>query len=420
MPDPLPVKRESIDDRAGAGAIVGTAGATASPDSAEAPVMQFVPVEGVIDLGWGHPDPSLLPVEALRDAAARMFDRFGYRALTYGPSEGPGPLRAWICERLGLVDGRAPALDEVALTAGNSHGIDQAATLFAAPGDVVLVEDPTYHLAVRILRDHPVELAAVPCDEGGLRVDALADAVGRLRRAGRRLAFVYTIPTFHNPTGRSLVPDRRQALVDLAAAEGLLVLEDDAYRELSYEGPPPPSLWSIAEQGTVIRLGSFSKSLAPGLRVGYLTADAALAARVVRSGVLDSGGGISQFAALVTGELARSGAYASHVAMLIDGYRARRDALLTALSQALPAGSAWDVPAGGYFAWIRLPDGVHPRALLDAARARGAAFIPGDVFHLDRPATSRTIRVSFSRYPPDALREAARRLGEAARDESRS
>ncbi len=219
------------------------AGPDAGRSGVAAPALtQFHLRPGIIDLGWGHPNPDLLPVEGIRAAAAGALERYGPDALTYGDAAGPGPLIEWICERLTEIDARAPRPGEVLISAGSSHAIDQLATLLTVPGEVVLVESPTYHLAVRILRDHPLELVAIPFDGGGLRVDTVADTLARLRRAGRRVRVLYTVPTFHNPTGISLAPDRRRALVELAAAEGLLIVEDDAYRELAYDGPPPPSL----------------------------------------------------------------------------------------------------------------------------------------------------------------------------------
>jgi len=376
---------------------------------------QYVERPGIIDLGWGHPDPSLVPVDGVRAAAVGALERYGPDALAYGHAAGPAPFIDAVRERLGVVDARSPASGEVVATAGTSHALDQVATLLAAPGDVVLVESPTYHLAVRILRDHPLELVAVPFDGGGLRVEAVADMLARLRGAGRRVRLVYTVPTFHNPTGISLAPERRRALVDLAAAENLLVVEDDAYRELAYDGPSPPSLWSLGEPGSVLRLGSFAKSLAPGLRVGYMTGDAPTIDRFVGGGVLDSGGGISHFASLVVAEFVASGAYATQVERYRKAYRERRDAILEALAEHVPDDATWTSPAGGYFTWVTLPAGRDARALLAEAEARGMSFVPGSVFHLDREGGGRALRLSFSRSSPADLREAVRRLGHALR-----
>ena len=382
------------------------------PESA-LPVTQFVHRSGIIDLAWGHPDPDLLPVEDLRQAAGRVFDRYGPDALNYGYAAGPGPLISCLCDRLREVDARPPAPDSVVISAGNSHALDQVATLMTNPGDVVLAEAPTYHLAVRILRDHPLELVPVPADASGLKVDALEAIVNQLRRRNRTVRLLYTVPTFNNPTGASLAPDRRQQLVRLAEAAELLIVEDDVYRELSYDGPAPPSLWSLARPGTVLRLGSFAKSLAPGLRVGFVTADPAQANRLRDSGVLDSGGGISHFSSLVVAEFMASGDYARNVERLRDAYRRRRDALLAALTEHLGDRASWQGPSGGYFIWLTLPPGQDAATYLPAAEREGTSYMRGATFYLGSGQGSGSLRLAFSRYPPDLLVEAARRLARA-------
>jgi len=376
------------------------------------PLGQFVAREGIIDLGWGHPDPELIPTDGLKAAAWRVADRYGPHAFNYGYPAGPGPLISWVCERLGSTDARAPTPDCVVATAGNSHALDQVATLFTKPGDVVLVESPTYHLALRILRDHPVELAPVPTDNQGLRVDALADVLMRLRSRMRTVRLLYTVPTYHNPMGVSLANERRSQLVALAADERMIV-EDDAYRELSYDSDAPPSLWSLARPGIVLRLGSFAKSLAPGLRAGFITSDPPTINRIRNSGVLDSGGGISHFTSLVVAEFANSGDFVRNAGRLQDAYRERRDALTSALSEHLQDRASWLQPAGGYFVWLTFPPGHDTTALLPAAEAEGMAFMPGASFSLEPANCRQSLRLAFSRYPPNALAQAAWRLKQA-------
>src|SRR5581483_337092 len=285
------------------------------------PIIQLTRRPGIIDLGWGHPDAELLPAAEMREAANAALERWGADALGYGADRGAGPLIEWLCGRLAQIDARAPAYDEIVITGGVSHGLDQVCALYAQPGDIVLVESPTYHLAVRILRDHPLQLIPVPSDEHGLRLDALAAKLADLRGAGKRARMLYTIPTFHNPTGVCLPDDRRHALVELAIREGFLIVEDDVYRELAYDGPPPASLWSMAPAGTVVRLGSFAKSLAPGLRLGWLTASEALTRRTIGSGVIDSGGGLNHFTAMIVAQFGMSGAYAAQVERFKAAYR---------------------------------------------------------------------------------------------------
>jgi 2-aminoadipate transaminase len=381
-------------------------------DDVKLPTVQITYREGIIDLGWGHPDPSLLPVAAMRRAAADALERHGPDALAYGFEHGPGPLRAWLDERIARLEGRAPEPDALMITGGVSHALDQVCTLLTRPGDVALVESPTYHLAVRVLRDHPLELAAVPRDAGGLRLDALAETIGSLRAAGKAPRLLYTVPTFHNPTGGSLAPERRRALVELAEAEGFVIVEDDVYRELAYDAPAPQSLWSLAPPGRVIRLGSFAKSLAPGLRLGWLTADSETVTRITGGGLLDSGGGINHFTAMTVAALCESGGFDAQVERLRAAYRERRDALVAGLREHLPPGCSLEAPGGGFFAWVRLPEGLDAAAALARAEAAGVAYIPGSRFHLDGGG-AHALRLAFSLYPPAELREAARRLGEA-------
>jgi DNA-binding transcriptional MocR family regulator len=227
------------------------------------------------------------------------------------------------------------------------------------------------------------------------------------------VAFLYTVPTFNNPTGTSLNLSRRRELVLLAASENLRIVEDDAYRELFYDGPVPPSLWSLAPSGTVIRLGSFAKSLAPGLRSGFITADPATIGRIRDSGLLDSGGGISHFSSLMIAEFALSGEYADNVERLRDAYRQRRDALLSTLEARLGSRASWRVPHGGYFVWLQLDGALAMDDLSQAALRHGTSFMPGSAFYLDGKSGNRKIRLSFSRYSPEELVEAATRLSSA-------
>lgn len=379
--------------------------------NATLPITQLELRPGIIELVWGHPAQALLPVAAMARAASAALQRYGSAALTYGYMAGPGPLIDWLCAKIGETEGHQPTPDEILITAGNSQALDQILTLCTEPGDTVLVESPTYHLAVRILRDHPVKLVAVPMDEEGLQVDALVTLLADLRRRGERPRLLYTIPTFHNPTGLSLSLARRQALVQLAAQENLLIVEDDVYRELAYDAPAPPSLWSLAPE-TVLRMGSFSKSLAPGVRLGWLTGPRAVITRMADGGLLDSGGGINHFTALVVSELCASGDFDQGVARLCTAYRTQRDALLSALATHLPSGCTWSTPGGGFFVWVTLPAGIDARRLLPLAEEAGVAYLPGATFCLDGRGDN-ALRLAFSLYPPAELTSGVARLAQA-------
>jgi 2-aminoadipate transaminase len=378
----------------------------------EFPTLQIVLRPGILDLGWGHPDPDLLPVAGMRQSAVEALDQFGPDALAYGHAWGAGPLLVWLRSRIVAHEGRDPGADGIMITGGNSMGLDQVCTLLAQPGDVVLVESPTYHFAVRILRDHPFELVPVPADAEGLRVDQIEPIVAALRRDGRRVRLLYCVPTFHNPTGASLSAERRSALVDLAAREGFLVVEDDVYRDLAYGGDAPPSLWSLDRADAVVRLGSFAKTLAPGLRLGWMTAAPALVDAIAGGGVLDSGGGNNHFAALIVAAYCQAGRYDPQVARLRAAYAERSRALTDALRTLLPDSYRVMEPRGGFFTWVELPDGMDAAALLERAEAAGVSYIPGSRFFIGEGGRS-ALRLSHSLYAPETLVEAAERLAAA-------
>lgn len=377
------------------------------------PDIQLFLRPGIIELGWGHPDPTLLPVDETGRAASYALDDAGPAALAYGAEQGPGrllvPLAAWLSRRTG-----SPVHPEqLFITGGVSQALDLLCTLLSRPGDVVLVQAPVYHLALRIFADHGLELMPVASDEQGLRVDAVAAALADLAAQGRSPRFLYTVPTWCNPTGVSLADDRRRALVALAERHGLLILEDDVYRELWYDAPSPPALGSLAPQITV-RLGSFSKILAPGLRLGWLVAPPDLVMRCIRSGLLDSGGGVSHFAAHVAAAYLALGLLDEHIERLRTTYCGRRDALLAALARHLPAGCRWQRPGGGFFAWVELPEGCDAAALLPTAEAAGVSYVPGARFFAG-DGGARYVRLAFSLLAAGELEEGARRFGAALR-----
>lgn len=378
------------------------------------PIVQRIDDPSILDLGWGHPDPTLLPVEEIRRGAEAALKRFGADALQYGHVAGPGPLLEWLMARIAANEGRAVDPDEILVTSGISSGLDLALSALTRPGDTVLVESPTYYLAIRILQDRGLDLVTVATDGDGILVEALAQKVAELKRDGRPPRALYTVPTFNNPTGTSLSDPRRTALVELAAQQEFTILEDDVYRELAYDSPPAPSLWSLAPPGTVVRLGSFSKSLAPGLRLGWLTAGVDLVRRLCESGLLDSSGGVNPFTGLVVACLCEAGDFDPHVARLRQAYKSRRDALAEALKRYLPDTFRWRTPGGGFFLWMDLPSGVEAGFLLPLAEASGMSFFPGSRFHADGGGR-RNLRLVFTLYPETQLVEAAERLGQAIR-----
>ena len=334
----------------------------------------------IIEFTWGHPDLALFPTEDLARAATLALSRDDRAELCYGAVQGPGSLIRQLCAWLGQREGRAIPQERMFIAGGLSQGLDLLCTLYTRPGDAILVDSPTYHLALRVFRDHGLELIPVAGDADGLRPDALADALAALHREHRRARFLYLVPNFGNPTGATLPLARRQAIAALAQDAGLTILEDDVYRHLWFDAPPPPPLSDFAPDH-VIRLGSFSKLLAPGLRVGWLHAPAEVVRRCAGSGLLDSGGGISALFGACGG-----GVHGVGAVRCARGDAARRlpDAArccsATRWRAILPDGCQWQTPGGGFFVWVRLPEGMDAAALLPQAEASGVSYVPGVAF----------------------------------------
>jgi 2-aminoadipate transaminase len=361
----------------------------------------------VISLAGGLPAPDTFDVDGLAEAfAAVLSGPDARRALQYSLTEGDPGLREHLAARL-----REGGLDcsgsDVIVTTGSQQALGLIASALLDPGDAVLVEDPTYLAALQSFGLADARPVAVPSDEDGPEPDALIE----LARAHRAKA-VYLIPTFQNPTGRTIAAARRAALAEAAAAAGLWVIEDDPYSALRLEGSPVDLLAAhpAAHERTIV-VQTLSKVLSPGLRIGYLRAPARLRGplAVAKQAADLHSPTINQLAASVWLERHDLGA---HIAGLAAHYRPRRDALLAGLAEHLPAGSSWTSPEGGLFVWVTLPPGFDAEVLLGAALERGVAFVPGRFFYAG-PGHPETLRLSFATASPAELREGAARLGSA-------
>ena len=365
--------------------------------------VQYQHTDGVIDLTWGHPDPSTLAADAIASATRTVLDTHGWQALAYGAPCGAAFTRAAVAALLTRTDASTSA-DEVIVTGGSSGGLDLLLTLLARPGDVVFVEQPTFFLALRMFADHEVQVVGLTSDgDGPSAIDLQTKAAAVSRDTNM---FLYIVPTFANPTGRCLPDSRINELLAVARGSDILVIEDDVYRDTAPDAPA--SMWS-RDRDVVARLGSFSKSIAPGLRVGFLTAGRGLLGRIADCGLLDSGGGLNHFASMIVGELLASGRFDEIAAAGKLRYAERRTALAGALN---PSVFTFTVPAGGYFLWLGLPVGVSAANAVVAARDAGVLVSNGRPFMVDEPDTGH-IRVSFSMLDVDLLREGAARLNRA-------
>ncbi|MFH8381038.1 aminotransferase class I/II-fold pyridoxal phosphate-dependent enzyme [Kitasatospora sp. NPDC018058] len=370
---------------------------------------------GVIDLGPGYLEPALLPVELLREAQAAALAEFGAAALAYGTNAGAAPLREALAERAARADGHPCAPENVLVTSGTSQALYLISTALASPGDAVLVDGLCYDLAQKLFADCRLTLRRVPADAAGTSPEGLRETLRGLEREGVRPAFLYLNPTFHNPTGRTLPTPRRRELLAVAADHGLLVVEDDAYAGLALDpaAEPPPSLTALAGHQGVLRLGTFAKTLAPGLRLGWLLGDPALVDRLASHGLFVSGGSLNHVASLAAAVMLGNGEYDRHVAFLREQLRLRRDVLAEGLRAVdRPEPVRFRVPSGGYFLWLEPVAGLPEAELLRAAALAGVRIAAGSRFG---PGGAHSFRLAFSFNSPERLTMATERLAAAWR-----
>lgn len=371
---------------------------------------------GAISLVFGHPDATTLPVDDLRAAAeAALRGSQARLALQYGPERGAPALIDYLIARLNGEEGLNLSRNNLMIVAGSTHAVDMLARLYAGRGGVVLVEAPTYHDALNVFRDHGADLRPVAVDDDGLVVESLAAQLAALRREGKPPKLLYTIPNFQNPSGVTLTAARREAILQLAREHGFWIVEDDVYRDLAFEGQSPPSFYALSDGRGVLRIGSFSKILAAGLRLGWLIAAPEHIQRCVDCGAMQMGGGANPFVAHIVAEYCRAGRLEPHIAQLRQVYRRRRDAALAALERHMPPGVRWTHPRGGFFVWLTLPVGTNVPLLREIARERGVLFVPGPAFFA-AGGGERNLRLAFSFVPPDEIERGIAILAQAIRE----
>lgn len=356
----------------------------------------------IISFAGGLPDPALLPVARIGEILEHLLRREGAAALQYHPPQGFAPLREAIAKYLAPFDIAASPAD-VFISSGASQALLTAGRLLLRPGDVALVEAPTYQGALAIFEGLGARLVGVPVDEAGLRVDLLEAMIREYRPR-----CLYCIPSFHNPTGLTLPIERRRALLTLAGRYRLPVIEDDHMNEIAFE-PPLPPLRALDRSGLVIYLKSFAKLLAPAVRVGALLAPPALHEAMLRAKQQVDPYVSTLMQRLLHRALA-DGLVEEQARRLPSRYRRRRDLTLAALRAALPAGCRWTTPAGGLNLWVRLPDGISATGLLPRALAAGVAFMPGPIFFPDRSGDD-ALRLSFGAVPERDIAQGIEQLG---------
>ncbi|MCH9718500.1 MAG: PLP-dependent aminotransferase family protein [Actinomycetia bacterium] len=360
----------------------------------------------VVSLAGGMPYVEALPLDALAETASRLIRERGAQALQYGSGQGDTVLREQIVDVMSDM-GVSSHPDDIVVTAGSQMALDLVARIFCNPGDVVLVESPSYVGALGIFRAFECDIVHVPMDGDGLIPAALEETIADVRASGRTIKLIYTIPSFHNPAGITQPPQRRKELLDIALREDLLVLEDDPYALLGFDGVVPRAM-RADDSDQVVYLGSFSKTLASGLRVGWAVAPHGVREKLVlaaEAAVLCP----SNFTQGVVSEFLATQPWRDQVEVFRDVYRERRDALLESLDALMPPGTEWTRPAGGFYSWLTLPEGLDATAMLPRAVSALVAYVPGTGFYADGQGR-RHLRLSYCYPEPDRIREGVRRL----------
>ncbi|MBK6713614.1 MAG: PLP-dependent aminotransferase family protein [Burkholderiales bacterium] len=363
---------------------------------------------GILSMAGGLPSPLSFPVEAMREASERVLRDHPQAALQYAASEGYAPLREWVAAHL-RGQGIEAGADQVLITTGSQQGLDLIAKVLVDAGAPVAVETPTYLGALQAFSPCEPTFVSVTGDAEG----PLPAALEALRHDAPGCRFFYVLPNFQNPTGRLISEARRVALVAAAQRAGVPLVEDNPYGDLWYDAPPPASLTSRWPEGSLY-LGSFSKVLAPGLRLGYLVAPRALYPKLLQAkqaADLHTSG----FNQRLVAEVLRDGFLDRHTPTIRARYRLQRDAMQAALQRSLPPGSEWQAPQGGMFFWLRLPEGCDAAELLDAAVARGIAYVPGAAFFAHAP-DRRTLRLSFVTLSTQEIDDGVAVLGQVVRE----
>ena len=360
----------------------------------------------VVSLAGGMPFVAALPLEQLAQIAARVIKDRGTAALQYGSGQGDPGLREQIIEVMAPAGIHARP-DDIVVTAGSQLALDLVVRVFCDPGDVVLAEAPTYVTALSVFSSYQCEVVHVPMDSEGLVPQALREAITLVRRQGKTIKLVYSIPSFHNPAGVTQGPARRTEILDVVRSAGLLLLEDDPYGLLGFDGSVPRAIRADDSDG-VLYLGTFSKTIASGLRVGWVVAPHGVREKLVlanETATLCP----SNYSQLTVSEYLATGAFFDQVKTFRELYRERRDALLQSLESLMPPRTTWTEPAGGFYSWVTLPPGLDSTAMLPRAVADLVAYVPGTGFFADGQG-GRQLRLSYCYPDPDRIREGVRRL----------
>ncbi len=367
----------------------------------------------IVSLAGGMPNLSALPMEMMASVVNQLILTNGAEALQYGSGQGHPKLREQICEVMALEGIRANP-DDVVVTTGSQQALDLISRIFIDPGDVVLVEAPSYVGALGTFKQYEAQVVHVALDDLGLVPDALREAIASVRATGRRIKFLYLIPNYQNPTGVLLPADRRTEILDICREESIFVVEDNPYGLLGFDRPSPNAM-RAEDSENVIYLGSFSKTIAAGLRVGWALVPPSLKEKIViasESSILCP----SNFTQLTISNYLADQPWRDQIASFVELYKVRRDAMLESLEQYFPASATWTKPGGGFYVWVNLPPEIDTKLMVPKAIVAKVAYVPGTAFYADGFG-SWAMRLSYCHPTPDRIREGVKALGGVVKQE---
>jgi len=364
---------------------------------------------GTISFIYGLSDLTTFPLEEFRTCFDQVFKNKASLALQYGPEQGYGPLLDYLRKRFKKKENVDLPRAQIMLTGGASQALDHICSLFTNQGDTIIVEAPTYHETLKLFSDHGLNVFSVDIDEEGIIVEQLEAVLERLKRKRKSARFLYTIPNFQNPSGISISLARKKAVLEVIKDWDLYLVEDDVYRELAYENEPPPSFFALDKTNRVLRLSSFSKILAPGLRLGWLIAPPTFIELLIDSGLKRMGGGSSPLIANVVSCFCNHGWLEPHLKFIRAHYKLKRDIMFKSLETYMPEAISWTKPKGGFFIWIKLPFNLRIEEVVNWSQSSGVLVLSGNDFFVKPPQTP-YLRLAFSFLNQNKIEEGIAKL----------
>ncbi|KAA8922841.1 PLP-dependent aminotransferase family protein [Thermoplasma sp.] len=378
-------------------------------------LLKYTSDPDLISFGGGMPNPESFPLNEMKEILNDVIGNYGKKALQYGTTEGLDPLRDELAKYVEKTEGIRAKREEIILTTGSQQALYAIGKIFTNPGDTVITEGPTYVGAISAFNSNKAEMIAVDLDDKGMNIDALEDRIKNLMSNGTKPKFIYVIPTFQNPAGTTMVLDRRKQLLEISKRYEIPIVEDNPYGQLRYDGAPVPSIKSMDDDGNVIYLGTFSKVMAPGLRLGYVIADRQIIEKInlVKQGLDLASDSLSEYIAY---EYLKRGDIYRQIPKTVDLYRKKRDLMLKSISEYFPEGVKYTKPNGGMFLWVSLDERIDTTKMLERALKAKVAYVSGAAFY-PHGEKHNSMRLNFTYSDDDKIVEGIKRLAYVINEE---